>query len=244
MVTPRPSTPPVPPTHPDPPSRSVGDPPGSGGVGRPQNEAGAGRARLIAFEGGEACGKSTQARRLAERLDAQLTREPGGTTAGERLRALLLDPASGHIDARAEALLVAADRAQHVAELVGPTLAAGRHVVTDRFIGSSLAYQGYGRGLDVAWLRDLSRFATGGLDADLVILLDVDPAVAAARRTDAPDRLESAGDAFHRAVEDGYRQLAAAEPERWIRLDGSGSIDDVAAAVDAAVAERLGLVAP
>lgn len=204
----------------------------------------AGGARLIAFEGGEACGKSTQARLLAERLGAVLTREPGGTAVGERLRSLLLDPASGAIDARAEALLVAADRAQHVAELVGPTLAAGRPVVTDRFIGSSLAYQGYGRGLDLAWLRELSRFATAGLDADLVILLEVDPAVALARRTEAPDRLEQAGDAFHRAVEEGYRRLAADDPQRWVVLDGGGTVDEVTARVDAAVADRLGPVAP
>lgn len=199
------------------------------------------RGRLIAFEGGEGSGKSTQAARLAERLGAVLTREPGGTTTGTRLRELLLDPASGDIDQRAEALLMAADRAQHVAELVRPALESGRHVVTDRFIGSTLAYQGHGRGLDVEWLRTLSRFATDGLDADLVILLDVDPQVAEARRTDAPDRLEQAGDAFHRAVTEGYRALAAADPEHWVVLDGAVSPDEVAAAVDAAVQERLGL---
>jgi len=200
--------------------------------------------RFIAFEGGEACGKSTQARLLAGRLGAVLTREPGGTPAGAQLRALLLDPASGEIDPRAEALLVAADRAQHVAELVRPSLESGRHVVTDRFIGSSLAYQGYGRGLDLDWLRELSRFATDGLDADLVILLDVDPTVASGRTTEAPDRLEQAGDSFHRAVEQGYLDLAAADPDRWVRLDGTGAIEQVAAGVDAVVAERLGLVAP
>jgi dTMP kinase len=199
------------------------------------------RGRLIVFEGGEGSGKSTQARRLAERLGAVLTREPGGTTTGARLRELLLDPASGEIDQRAEALLMAADRAQHVAELVRPALESGRHVVSDRFIGSTLAYQGHGRGLDVEWLRTLSRFATDGLDADLVILLDLDPQVAEARRTDAPDRLEQAGDAFHRAVTEGYRALAAADPDRWVVLDGAASPDDVAAAVDAAVQERLGL---
>jgi dTMP kinase len=197
--------------------------------------------KLIVFEGGDASGKSTQAARLAERLGAVLTREPGGTSTGARLRELLLDPASGAIDQRAEALLMAADRAQHVAELVRPSLEAGRHVVTDRFIGSSLAYQGYGRGLDVEWVRTLSRFATDGLDADLVVLLDVDPQVAEARRTDAPDRLEQAGDAFHRAVAEGYRALAAADPERWVVVDGAAALDEVSAAVDAAVQERLGL---
>jgi dTMP kinase len=199
------------------------------------------RGRLIVFEGGEASGKSTQATRLAERLGAVLTREPGGTPTGQRLRELLLDPASGHIDQRAEALLMAADRAQHVAEKVRPALEAGQHVVSDRFIGSTLAYQGHGRGLDVEWLRTLSRFATDGLDADLVLLLDLDPQVAEARRTDAPDRLEQAGDAFHRAVAEGYRALAAADPEHWVVIDGAAPVDEVSAAVDAAVLERLGL---
>jgi dTMP kinase len=136
---------------------------------------------------------------------------------------------------------MAADRAQHVAEKVRPALEAGRHVVSDRFIGSTLAYQGHGRGLDVEWLRTLSRFATDGLDADLVLLLDLDPQVAEARRTDAPDRLEQAGDAFHRAVAEGYRALAAADPEHWVLLDGAAPLDEVSAAVDAAVQERLGL---
>src|SRR5438067_8183095 len=137
------------------------------------------RGRLIAFEGGEASGKSTQAARLAADIGAALTREPGGTDVGRRIRDIVLDPALGALTPRAEALLLAADRAQHVAELVEPVLARGDDVVTDRYIPSSLAYQGYGRGLDVDELRRLSAWATGAVDADLVVLLDVPTAVAA-----------------------------------------------------------------
>src|SRR5207253_5726023 len=142
------------------------------------------RGRLIAFEGGEGSGKSTQAARLAHRLGAVLTSEPGGTAVGARIRGIVLDPGVTFLDARAEALLMAADRAQHVAEVVEPALAAGTDVVTDRLVGSSLAYQGYGRGLDVDQLRRLSMEAAGAVEPDLVILLDVSPAVAAERLQD------------------------------------------------------------
>ncbi|MDQ6698066.1 MAG: dTMP kinase, partial [Actinomycetota bacterium] len=144
--------------------------------------------RLIVFEGGEASGKSTQAARLAEGLGARLTREPGGTSLGAELRGLLLDPAAAPVAVRAEALLMAADRAQHVAEVIGPALAASEDVVCDRFVGSSLAYQGYGRGLGVDDVRRLSAFATSGVEPDLVILLDVAPEVAIGRSDRAPDR--------------------------------------------------------
>ncbi len=199
------------------------------------------RGRFIAFEGGEACGKSTQAALLADALDAVLTREPGGTVIGGRLRAVLLDPATVGLSARAEALLMAADRAQHVAEVIEPALAAGRHVVTDRFAGSSIAYQGHGRGLPVDEIHDLSRWATDGVWPDLVILLDV-PAAEADRRLGASrDRMEAEPVAFHDAVIEGFRAQAAAEPDRWVVIDGSPSIEVVSAAVSAAVAERLQL---
>lgn len=185
------------------------------------------RGRLIALEGGEGCGKSTQAARLATRLGAVLTREPGGTAVGERVRDLLLDPALVGLDARAEALFMAAARAQHVAEVVEPALAAGQDVVTDRYAHSSLAYQGYGRGLDVHAVRALSDFATGGLWPDLVVLLDV-PADVAAGRLGTLDRFEAAGAEFHRRVVEGFRALAAAEPDRWVLVSGVGSVDDVA----------------
>lgn len=191
-------------------------------------------ARWIAFEGGEGSGKSTQAARLAERLDAVLTREPGGTAVGLRVRDVLLDPSVAGMDARAEALLMAADRAQHVAEVVRPALAAGRSVVSDRSAYSSLAYQGFGRGLGVESIRSLCAWATEELWPDVAILLDVPPRVAEARRKDPPDRMESAGDAFFASVAEGFRSLAAEEPGRWIVVDGSGSVEEVAARVDAA----------
>jgi dTMP kinase len=187
--------------------------------------------RLIAFEGGEASGKSTQARLLADHLGAVLTREPGATEAGARIRELVLGDPSVVLDARTEALLLAADRAAHVAEVIAPALARGDDVVTDRFIGSSLAYQGYGRGLDRAWLQTLSYWATDGLDADVVVLLDVAVEVARTRRHSGRDRIEAEDDVFHQRVADGYRKLAAADPDRWLVVDGAADVDEVAARV-------------
>jgi dTMP kinase len=196
--------------------------------------------RLIVFEGGEASGKSTQAARLAERLGARLTREPGDTALGTQLRKMLLDGESGSLDVRTEALLMAADRAQHVAEVVRPSLEAGEDVVCDRFVGSSLAYQGYGRGLDVDEVWRLSAFATGGLEPDLVILLDVEPEVAARRTDGSPDRIERAGADFHARVRAGYLTLAGADSKRWVVVDGSRSTDEVTDAITAVVDQRLG----
>ncbi len=195
--------------------------------------------RFVVFEGGEGSGKSTQAERLATRLGAVFTREPGGTRIGVRLRALLLDSECGDLQPRAEALLLAADRAQHVAEVVRPALDRGCHVVSDRYVGSTLAYQGWGRGLDLAGLGDLARWATEGLQADLVVLLDIDPEVAAGRLIGAGDRIEQAGRAFHRRVADGYRAMAAADPDRWVVIAGGDPADRVTEAVWAAVTTRL-----
>lgn len=198
------------------------------------------RGRLVVLEGGEACGKSTQAALLAPRLGAVLTREPGGTVVGERIRALLLDPDLGAgLEARAEALLMAAARAQHVAEVVAPALAGGRHVVSDRFIGSSLAYQGFGRGLPLADLATLSSFATAGLHADLVVLLDLPAAEAGARRGTIPDRLEAAGPAFHQRVHEGFAALAAADPDHWVAVDATGNVEEVAQRVWDTVSKQL-----
>jgi dTMP kinase len=197
-----------------------------------------GRGRLIVFEGGEASGKSTQAARLAADLGIVLTREPGGTELGKRIRDIVLDPAVSAVVPATEALLMAADRAQHVAEVIEPALAAGHDVVTDRYIPSSLAYQGYGRGLDVDALRRLSAWASGGVDADLVVLLDVPPSVAAGR-LEGRDRMEAAGDEFHARVADGYRELAADNRDRWVVVDGVGSIDEVATRVRDAVEKWL-----
>jgi dTMP kinase len=195
-------------------------------------------ARFIAFEGGEASGKSTQAARLAARLGAVLTREPGGTPVGAAIRAILLEPTT-RLGPRAEALLMAADRAQHVADVIQPDLAAGLHVVTDRYIGSSLAYQGFGRGLPLDEVRRVSDWAADGLWPDLFVLLDVPLEQSGARQTGRPDRLEAAGVEFHRAVVEGFRSLAAAEPSRWVVVDGSPGVDEVEKAVWSAVTERL-----
>jgi len=191
------------------------------------------RGLFIAFEGGEASGKSTQAARLAAELGAVLTREPGGTGVGERIRDLLLDIATEGLDARAEALLMAAARAQHVAEVIRPALEAGRHVVTDRFIGSSLAYQGYGRRLSVDDVRRISAWATDDLEPDLVVLLDVPDEVAAERLGSDRDRLEAEGAEFHQRVAAGFRALAAADPVHWTVVDGIGTVDEVAERVRA-----------
>jgi dTMP kinase len=188
---------------------------------------------LIAFEGGEGSGKSTQAGILAERLGAVLTHEPGATRVGARLRELLLDP-NTDIDPRAEALLLAADRAQHVAEVIGPALARRRDVVTDRYLYSSLAYQAFGRGLELPSVRALSDFA-GAPEPDLVVLITVSPEVRAQRLKATPDRIEASGDDFHQRVDVGFRALAAADPPRWAVIDGDGSVDEVAARVWEAV---------
>jgi len=192
-------------------------------------------SRFIVFEGGEGSGKSTQAARLAARLGAVLTREPGGTALGAGIRSLVLDAGGGAVDPRAEALLMAADRAQHVAEVIRPALARGVDVVSDRFSGSTLAYQGYARDLPVDELARLSAWASGGLEPDVVILLDVPAVVAVGRRKPAPDRMEAAGDEFHRRVAEGYLALAAADPQRWRVVDGSGGVDEVEALVVAAL---------
>jgi dTMP kinase len=202
---------------------------------------GVGGPRFIAFEGGEGCGKSTQARLLADALDAVLTREPGGTAIGRTLRELALSTATTGLDPRAEALVMAADRAQHVAEVVQPALAAGRHVVTDRFAGSSIAYQAYGRGLPVEEVRRLSEWATHGRWPDLVVLLVVPPAVAEERLDRDLDRMEAAGAEFHARVLDGFLRQAEADPAAWAVIDGSAPIDAVHAAVRAAVRDRLQL---
>ena len=194
--------------------------------------------RFIAFEGGESSGKSTQAARLAASLGAVLTWE----LHDERIRSWLLDPDGDTPDARTEALLAAADRAEHVASVIRPALASGDDVVCDRYAGSSLAYQGYGRGLPLESVRLLSEFASDGLWPDLVILLDVPEAEAWARLIAAgaePDRLESEGAAFHARVAAGYRALAGADPT-WVVVDGTGSVDEVYERVEAAVKAHFG----
>jgi dTMP kinase len=192
------------------------------------------RGRFFVLEGGEGSGKSTQARMLAGSLGAVLTHEPGETRLGGHIRDLVLAPTLP-IGARAETLLMAADRAQHVEEVIRPALERGQDVVCDRFSGSTLAYQGYGRGLDLEDLAWISRWAARGLEPDVVILLDVPSDVAANRMAGAPDRMEAEDRSFHERVVAGYRALATADPARWVVVDGAGTVDEVAERVLKAV---------
>jgi dTMP kinase len=198
--------------------------------------------RYIAFEGVEGCGKSTHVKRLAAHLDALVTREPGGTEIGTLLREILANTENTHLSPRAEALLMAADRAQHLHELVGPTLDAGRHVVSDRSVYSSLAYQGYGRNLDIAELRRLNDFAIGSRWPDVVVYLRVDLAAVRQRleKRDT-DRFEREDDEFFSRVMHGFEELAAQEPDRWLVIDATPPKDELEIIIRRAVTERLGL---
>jgi dTMP kinase len=196
---------------------------------------------FVTIEGIDRSGKSTQARRLAEALgdEALLVREPGGTPAGERIRDLLKDPAI-ELDPHSEALLFAAARAELVATVILPALEAGRVVISDRYLDSSLAYQGHARGLGEAEVRRINEWATSGLEPDLTVLLRIDPAAAAARAGEA-DRFEDEGLALQQQVADAYEQLAASNPTRWKAIDAARAEDEVAADVAALVeAARAG----
>ena len=194
---------------------------------------------LITVEGPDGSGKSTQARLLAEHLGAIYTREPGGTELGEKLRDMVLDPSSEGLSDRAEALMIAAARAQHVEEVVRPALEQEKNVVSDRFLESSVAYQGYGRGLGSEEILDISMFATQGLKADLIVLIDVDAPLASNRRGKNLDRIENAGDDFHSRVMNAYRAMASDDPERWVVIDGSGTVAEVSRQVIDQVEVRL-----
>ena len=200
---------------------------------------------LVAFEGGEGAGKSTQVALLAEWLrergaEVVVTFEPGATKAGAAVRKVLLSPAQTALAPRAEALLYAADRADHVENVIRPALARGAVVVTDRYVDSSLAYQGGGRDLPMAELRRMSQWATGGLVPDLTVLLDLDPAVGLARAGGKPDRMEAESLAFHERVRDAFRELAHHGRSRYVVVDAARPADEVAAEVRAQVERRLG----
>jgi dTMP kinase len=198
-------------------------------------------AVFVAFEGGEGVGKSTQIARAAQWLQAQgrevvETREPGGTPLGRELRRLVLDP-DGHVTPRAEALLYAADRAYHVDTVIRPALDAGQVVLTDRYVDSTLAYQGAGRGLSVVEARVITDWATGGLLPDLTVLLDLDPVEGLARAGARAqlDRLEAASLAFHEAVRAGFLALADEDPDRYLVVDANLDVDEIAARIKIAL---------
>jgi dTMP kinase len=200
---------------------------------------------FVAFEGGEGAGKSTQVRLLHDWLtregkQVRLTFEPGDTAVGERLRAILLGHETGDLAARTEALLYAADRAEHVARVVAPALVEGVVVVTDRYLDSSIAYQGAGRELTGGEVARLSMWAAEDLLPDLTVLLDVDPAVGLQRSETPADRLEAEPLAFHRRVRDGFLSLAATAPARYLVVDATLAPD----AISQQVRERVsGLLA-
>jgi len=197
------------------------------------------KGKFITFEGGEGCGKSTQVQRLRAALERKgisvlLTREPGGTRLAELIRSLLKDEAEDPPCDRAELLLFLAARAQLVKNVIRPALEAGTWVISDRFSDSTLAYQGYGRGLSLDVIRAANDFACEGLKPDRTILLDVDPVTSRARMrgreastNTKADRIERAGDDFHARLRKGFLELAAAEPSRIVTIDASGTEDDV-----------------
>ena len=194
---------------------------------------------FIALEGGEGAGKSTQAALLEQWLTGAghsvlLTREPGGTAVGSALRSLLLDPSTGDISARTEVLVYAADRAEHVHAVLEPALAAGRVVITDRYVDSTLAYQGAGRAIDGADLEWISRWATDGLRPHLTVVLDIDP-VEGLERAGEPDRMESEPLAFHQRVREHFLGLAAADPEHYVVVPAIDSPEAIHEAIRAAV---------
>ncbi len=206
------------------------------------------RGYFISVEGGDGSGKSTQIKRIeaylrAKGLEVVLTREPGGTPIAEKIRALILDPANGALTARAEMLLYAAARAQHVEEKILPALAEGKTVLCDRFVDSSIAYQGYGRGLGKA-VAEVNAIATGNKAPDLTIFLDISPAAGMARKRQqdghALDRLEQESLAFHKRVYEGYLRLAAKNPTRIAKIDATKPVDTVFAEIQSYLDRLLG----
>jgi len=199
------------------------------------------RGLFVAFEGIDGSGKSTQAKRVANSLSALLTFEPGDTKLGQALRQLLLHDLEVEPTSRAEALLMAADRSQHVETVIEPALASGKSVITDRYNASTLAYQGFGRGLGLATLVEVLSFATGGLTPDLTIVVDCDLATAKERSSGTKaDRLEQLDPSFHAAVRQGFLDVAQGDPT-FVIIDGNQSLREVERAVDAVLETHLGL---
>jgi len=202
---------------------------------------------FITFEGPDGSGKTTQARLLAEWLrergyEVVLTREPGGTDIGDQIRKVLHAPHNTAMDARTEILLYSASRAQHVAQCARPALAAGKIVVSDRYADSTLAYQGYGRGLDLETLRTITAFATGGLTPDLTLYLDIAPQTGLQRRRvggDEWNRMDAQMPKFYQRVRAGYLELVKQEPERWAVINAARSVGEVQIEIRARVQVKL-----
>ncbi len=216
------------------------------------------RGKLIVFEGVEGSGKTSQLQRcsdwlqasglrdclgdIGERMPIVVTKEPGGTSLGLSLRQLLLEGYSLSIQDRAELLMYAADRAQHVEEFLKPQLALGAIILCDRYTDSTVAYQGYGRGLDLTLIQQLNQIATDGLESDLTLWLDIDAEIGLkrAKQRGTADRIEQADIEFHRRVQQGFTQLAASHPQRIVRIDASKSMEEVHLAIQEILRQRLG----
>lgn len=203
------------------------------------------RGKFITFEGCEGCGKSTQVRLFNEYLTKEgiphiFTREPGGEKISEEIRRILLDANNAEMTNECEALLYAASRVQHLNDRVEPALAAGKLVVCDRYVDSSLAYQGYGRGLGVEFVSGVNAYSLQNYSPDVTIFIDLTPEAAFKRKhgADENDRLEQAGMAFHQRVYDGFKKVAAAYPERFVCVDGNQTPEEIFAEVLAVLKER------
>lgn len=204
---------------------------------------------FISLEGPDGAGKSSVLEQVLNEIGPQLktqylvTREPGGSRIAEKIRQIILDPANVKMDDRTEALLYAAARSQHVEEIVRPALAAGKVVFSDRFVDSSLAYQGAGRDLGIDQVKQINEFATGGIEPDLTLFFDLDPKIGLARirklRPDQEDRLEQEKLAFHEKVYAGYQKIARQNPDRIVKIDASQPFDQVVAETIAIIKKRL-----
>lgn len=207
------------------------------------------KGKLIVFEGVEGAGKTTQMQRLIHWMQAKCfnikgsvaTREPGGTELGKGLRSLLLQSSDESVSDRAELLMYAADRTQHVETFIKPKLTLGTMVFCDRFTDSTIAYQGYGRGLDFGLIQQLNEIATGGLQSDLTFWLDIDVEAGLARvkARGKPDRMEQANLEFHQRVQQGFTELARQNPDRMVRINGDRPEDEVAQEIQTIFSARL-----
>ena len=201
---------------------------------------------LITFEGIDGCGKSTQAALLRDRFlksgqTAELYREPGGTRIGEGIRSLLLDPSLSEMTPHAELFLYLAARAQITGEIIRPSLDSGNHVILDRYIDSTVVYQGFARSLGMDWMIDLNKIATDGLVPDITFLVELDPTEAVKRMDRSFDRMESEGLDFMKTVREGFLTLAGKEKERFVVLDGSKSIEEIESGILSVLENRFGL---